>query len=239
MATPFSTIRTRVRTFLRETTANYWTDAEIFDHLLAGAKDLWGSLVDLHEEHYQTVDATNVSLAASTDTLTGVPADVLRVLLIEPRTITTAGASRYVTFRPKKYNSDEFSSARMMSAQDPSGALTIFYAISGAGAPVAAPVIYAAPHVTTAIPLRLVYIPSLSSSLAAGSDNPIPGESDNALFAWGVAWCRAKEREDQSPDPNWLATYATEKQAIQTRLTPRQEQEEETVQGMFDGFDGA
>ena len=52
-------------------------------------------------------------------------------------------------------------------------------------------------------------------------------------MAWTVAFARAKEREDRSPDPAWLAIYATEKQNILTRLTPRQTQEPEIVGDMF------
>jgi hypothetical protein len=51
-----------------------------------------------------------------------------------------------------------------------------------------------------------------------------------------VAWARAKEREDRSPDPAWFATYSTDKQSLLTALTPRQEQEEEVVEGLFDGM---
>ncbi len=41
------------------------------------------------------------------------------------------------------------------------------------------------------------------------------------------------------PDPGWLAVYATEKQGLLVALTPRQEQEEETVVGMFEDMSGA
>ena len=240
MATPLSTIRDKARKTLIETTANFWTDAELLEHLQDGIRDLWGAIVDLHQEHYMTVDATSVSMAASTATLTGVPADTFRVLLIEPRDTTSAGDSRQVVFVPRDYNSREFQEARAMSDQEASNALIIYYAVAGQGAPIGAPTIHVAPKISTAMNLRFVYIPTLAATAydTAADNNPIPGESDNALFAWLIAYARAKEREDRSPDPNWLAVYATEKQSILTRLTPRQEQEPEYAEGMFNQYWG-
>lgn len=236
MAT-LGTIRTRARETLLETSASFWSDAELLEHIVEGIKDLWGAIIDLHQEHYATIDATNVSLAASTATITGVPADVFRVLLIEPRDLTSAGDGRNVRFVPRDYNSPEFEYARSQSAQEASGGLHIYYAILGAGAPVGAPTIHIAPQITSALNLRLMYIPTLATSgYVTGTTNPVPGESDNALYAWCIAYGRAKERDDRSPDPNWLAVYATEKQNMLTRLTPRQEHEPEYVSGMFEEF---
>lgn len=234
MAT-LGTIRTRVRTTgLLETTESFWTDAELLEHEIECLKDLWGAIADLRQEHYATDDATNVSLAASANSLTGVPADVFRVLLIEPRDLTSTATGRNIRFVPRDYNSPSFENARAMSAQDPANGLHIYYAVWGAGAPTAAPTIKTAPQLTTALNLRLVYIPTLAvSGFSASTTNPIPGESDNAVYAWTMAFARAKEREDRSPDPNWLAVYATEKQNILTRLTPRQEQEPDYVGGIF------
>ena len=36
--------------------------------------------------------------------------------------------------------------------------------------------------------------------------------------------------------PAWFATYSTDKQSLLTVLTPRQEQEEEVAEGLFDGM---
>ena len=69
--------------------------------------------------------------------------------------------------------------------------------------------------------------------MTSASNNPIPGESDNAVVAWTVAYARAKEREDRSPDPNWLAVYATEKQHLLQSLGLRQLQEPEFADAMF------
>lgn len=239
MATLLTTIRANARKVLLEDTASFWSDDELSKIIIDGIKDLWGAIVDLHQEHYATDDSTNVSMAASSSSLTGVPADVFRVLLIEPRDLTSSASGRNIRFVPRDYNSPEFESARAMSSQDPSNGLVIYYAVWGAGAPVGAPTIKVAPQISSALNLRLVYIPSLADSLFNDFDtdnNPIPGESDNALKAWCIAFARAKERDDRSPDPNWLAIYANEKQSILTRLTPRQEQEPEYVVGMFDEY---
>lgn len=213
----------------------FWTDAELLNDVTNGAKDLWASILDLHQEHYQTIDITNVSLAASGTTLTGVPADCFRVQLIEVRDSTTNGSSRGIKFTPRKYNSQEFINARTRAAVSSTAVDEIFYSISGVGSPIGAPTINVAPSVDAAILLRLVYNPTLAA-LTLSDSNPIPGESDQALICYGVAYARAKERDDRSPDPNWLAAYATEKQHILTRLTPRQEQEPEVVEGLFEGY---
>ena len=240
MATLLDDIRTRARRQLQETSASFWTEAELADHIIAGIRDMWGAIIDLHQEHFATIDATNVSLAASTSTLTGVPADTFRVLLIEPRDVTSSATGRYTQFIPRDYNSPEFIAARMLSSQDSSSGPIIYYNINQAGAPVAAPTVNVAPQLSAALNLRFVYIPTLATSLFndfATDNNPIPGESDNALFAYCMAFARGKERDDGSPDPNWLAVYGTEKQNVLVRLTPRQEQEPEYVMGMFEEYE--
>jgi len=238
MATLLSTIRTRARKTLLEETAGFWTDAELLEHIVEGVKDLWGAIIDLHQEHFVTTDVTNVSVAANATSLTGVPADVFRVLTIEPRDLTNTASSRGLLFVKRDYHHPEFVYARSLSAIDPSDrGLIIYYTIDNPGAPVAAPTIQVAPKLSSAVNLRLRYIPTLAASdMEAGDSNPIPGESDNALYAWCIAYGRAKEREDRSPDPNWLTVYATEKENVKTRLTPRDESEPEVAEGMFDGW---
>jgi hypothetical protein len=185
----------------------FWSDVELFDIALDGVRDLWRAFVDLHQEHYFTIDATNVSLADGAATLTGVPADVFRVLLIEPRDTTSLSTHGEVRFKPSAYNSPEFIRARAR-----------------------------ANTLGSALLLRLVYIPTLPT-LTPASVNPIPGESDQALKAWIIAQGSAKQRDDNSPDPNWLAIYGTEKQACLTVSTPRQEQEPRYLRGAFDDDD--
>lgn len=235
MATLLSSLETQSRRHLIETTANFWLSAELIDIANKGIKDLWGAIIDLFQEHYLTVDITNVSISASTATLSGVPADVFRVFLIEPKTLSSSGDYRNLTFLPRDYNSPDFKAARRLGDVDPTQENVIYYALSGAGAPVGAPTIHIAPTLSSAIAagqIRFAYNPVIADKVAADS-NPIPGESDNALIAWIVAYARAKEREDRSPDPNWLKVYATEKQNILTRLTPRQTQEPDVVEAVF------
>lgn len=214
----------------------FWTEQELLDILIAGCKDLWRAIVDLHQGHFTTIDVTNVSAAANATSLTGVPADCFRVLMIEPRDVTDVNADANVYFKPKQYHSAAFQTARSLSGSFSSNDdTTILYDILNAGSPVAAPSIVIAPALSGTLLLRLVYVHTLAT-LTESSDNPIPGESDNALIAWGVAHARAKEREDRMPDPAWISVYATDKQSLLTVLTPRQEQEEEVVEGLFDGY---
>lgn len=238
-ATLISSLISQARVHLKEASASYWTDAELLSLGQKSVNDLWGAVIDLHQEHYITVDVTNVTQATDATSLSGVPTDVFRVLLIEPRDTTSVGTHRNTLYIPKDYNSPEFIAARAAGSQDPlnglTNGLTIYYAVTQAGSPIGAPTILVAPPVTTTLDLRFVYIPGpASASLLTSSSNPIPGESDQAIIAWIVAFARAKEREDRSPDPNWLMIYQTEKQNLLTRLTPRQEQEPEVVDGMFD-----
>lgn len=233
MSTQISSIIAQARDHLVEPTPSYWSDDELIKIATRGVQDLWGAIIDLHEDHFLEVDETNVTLAANGGELSGVPTGVFRVLLIEPRDVTDSGSARSVTFEPKAFNHRDFRAARRLSAQDPSGPVTIYYSISKAGAPVNAPTIRVGPRVTSDIELTLQYVPTVEK-LMTGDVNPIPGESDNALIAWVVAWARAKERDDRSPDPTWLATYATEKKNLMVRMAPRQEQEPRVVTGMFD-----
>lgn len=214
----------------------FWTEQELLDYILAGCKDLWRGIIELHQGHFVTIDATNVSLAASATALTGVPADCFRILAIEPRDTTQFATGSGITFKPMAYKSRTFESIRSLSATDQNTSGFIYYDILNPGSPVAAPSIVIGPPITAALSLRLTYVHTLDSALGVDSDSPIPGESDNALIAWGMAYARAKEREDRGPDPAWLAIYATDKQSLLTSLTPRQEQEEEVVEDVFGSY---
>lgn len=233
MATLLSSLETQVRRHLIETTASFWSSAELVDIMNQCLRDLWRAGADLKGEHFFTVDNTNVSLAANTATITGVPADVHKVYLIEPRDLSSTGSNNGLIFKPLDYNHPHFQAARTLSDIDPSDAV-IYYAITGAGAPTgtSSTVIYVAPQVNTAVNLSFVYVPSLAAKTTS-DNNPIPGESDNAVIAWTVAYARAKERDDRSPDPNWLAIYATEKQNLLQSLGLRQLQEPQYVEAMF------
>ncbi len=237
-ATKIKDLITSARDHLLEPQPDFWTTDELVRYATNGAKDLWGFIIDLGQEHFWTNDETNVSVAANTATLTGIPADLFRVCLIEPRDMSSSNPSRSIKFIPRDYNSDDFIAARSRSLTtgqaDQSGLslVTIFYAMVKQGPPVSTTEVQIAPLITDALTLRMVYIPTIPA-LTPESLNPIPGEADNALIAYIVAFARAKEREDRSPDPNWLATYATERGHILTRLTPRQVQEPDVVEDFF------
>lgn len=234
MATLISAIETQARRHLLETSASFWSSAELVDLIIAGIKDLWRDTVDLKQEHYLTVDITNVSLAASTATLTGVPTDVHKVYLIEPLNTSNTSSNEGLVFTPLDYNHKLFNAARAQDDVSPNNE-TIYYAITGQGAPVGAPTIRIAPKVTAAVSLSFSYIPTLAT-MTSSSNVPIPGEADNALVAWCVAYARAKEREDRSPDPNWIAIYSTEKSHLLQSLGVRQYQDLQFVDGLNEEF---
>ncbi len=238
MATTFTALEVIVRRHLKETNASFWSQAELLQHFNDGLQNMWGAIIDLFEEHYITVDESNVSMAAATATLTGVPADTFRVHLIEPRDTTTAGTAPNTMFVPRKYNGREFSSARALSSQDIGAGLNIYYDVTGPGYPVGTPVVRVAPLISSALNLRFVYVPGIPVK-AIGDDNPIPGQSDQALIAYCTAFALAKEQEDKMPHPGWLQVYKTEKDSVLQRLTPRQTQEPLVVEGLFDAWQEA
>jgi len=236
MPTQISAIETTVRLRLIEVSANYWSSVELVDIITAGIRDLWRDTVDLKQEHYLKIDNENVFLASGSSTLSGVPTDVHKVYLIEARDGSTTSSNVGLRFTPLDYNHVKFQSARATDDVDPTNNV-IYYAITGQGAPVNAPVIYVAPQVTSAVNLSFCYVPTVGQ-LTSNSIVPIPGEADNALVAWTVAFARAKEREDRSPDPNWLAIYATEKQHLLQSLGMREYQEPKYVDAIFENYWG-
>ncbi len=239
MATAIASIVTQVRSQLIEDTARFWSDLELKRIMRLGAIDLWGAILDLHQDHYFRVSTEPVLRANATE-ISNVPEDLFRVSLIEPRDTTDSGTGFRILFEPRKYKDTDFAVARTRSAQDPStiASRTIYYQIVGQGAPSATPTILTAPLLSGDLPLRIAYNPTIWKDGDSNMPefNPVPGESDNALKAWTIAYARAKETDDRTPDAGWLAVYATEKQTILTRLTPRQEQEPETVEDLFQGF---
>lgn len=233
MATLLSSILTIVRASLMETTARFWTDAELISLANLGISDLWRGLNELQQKHFCTLDVTNVSHVAGATTLTGVPADLIRVHMLEPRSLTGSHAS--LVYKPLPYEHPMFQSARAGDAIDPSNGGIIYWDQTTAGGPVAAPTVYVAPSVTTTVPLSLMYVPTLAL-IGAADNNPIPGASDNAIAAWTISYARAKERPDRAPDPSWLQIYATEKKNLVVALDQRQVQEQETVDAMFESY---
>jgi hypothetical protein len=234
VATLLSSIITNARYTLDESTAVFWSDAELLVYAIDGVRDLWRAILDLNQGHFVVIDDSNVSLAANSSSLDGVPTDVFRVETLELRDLTTAGVVQGTTFEPRRLNDADFQSARSLGAVD-AGGQQIFYSLLNAGAPIGAPTIEIAPQVTSAIDLRLVYTKSLGT-LTSGDNNPIPGDSDHAIQAWVVAHALAKERDDRKPHPEWLAVYASDKKNLLTALTPRQVQEPEVAEALFEAW---
>lgn len=232
MATTIQTIVDVSRRHLIETTASFWSDAELLTLINRGVRDLWRAIND-NFQGYNWTTTTAVSQAVGLYTLSSVPTNCSIILGIEPASRSTYPNLHY---RPKDYVHPDFSNARASDASDPGAGGTIWYDRVTAGAPVAAPTIEVAPALTATISLRLTYIPTFAAELVAIDNNPIPGESDNALVAWCVAYARAKEREDRSPDPAWVSIYGTEKQNILASLTPDQHDEEDIAEALFEGY---
>jgi hypothetical protein len=221
------------RAKLVETTASFWTDAELLRLVNAGIADLWRAISDNFQDYFFTVNES-VTHVAGSRTLTGVPSGVAKVLTIEPVTRSSYPSLNYF---PRPYNSPEMSNARARDAIDPGQAGPCYYAITGAGAPIAAPTIYVEPRVSVTVPIRLAYTPTTPKlTVAVGQANPVPGESDQALIDYVMAHALAKEREDRKPDPDWLSLYGTEKQNILTFCTPRQNDEPDVAEAIFEQF---
>lgn len=220
-----------VRVHLVEPTPFYWTDAELLVHLNLGVKDLWRAISDNFQDYFFAVNE-GVSLEAGDLTLTNVPANVAKVIGIEPLT----GGEQALVFVPRSYTHHDMAIARLGGGSDPQGVSTIYYAMTGAGAPVGAPTIHVAPRLSARLGLRLVYLPTVPALTLTPTDspNPVPGESDDALICWTVAHGLAREREDRRPDPDWLVKYGNEKTNILTFLTPRQNDEPDVVEGLFE-----
>lgn len=233
MATTVTTLLGIIRRHLNETTASFWTDAELIALMNRGMRDLRRAINDNYQNYFLTVDDAACSIAASSGLVTGTPADVGIIRGLEARVPSNFPN---LTFRPKDWNHPDFASARALGPQDPTQLGVIWWAATGAGAPVAAPVIRIAPMVSAAIPLTLSYVPSMAEITSAADPNPIPGESDQALIAWTVAYARAKEREDRMPDDGWLQVYSAEKVNILSSLTPRQTEEEEVAEALFESL---
>lgn len=226
----------------------FWTEDELHQHLVNAAKDLWKAIVDLHQGHFSRyVDSTTTPVGTLTlpagvsgrmTFMTGVPSDCFRILNIEPEDLGSNSSTIVRYFKPKQMQHQDFQAARAMSLQDNTTYLTIYYDILNAGSPVAEPQIVTAPPISSSLACRLMYVYTLPTLLDTDT-NPIPGESDNAMIAWAVAYAKQKEQDSSNrvPDPGWLAVYNTEKQGLLVALTPRQEQEEEVVEGMFEGQD--
>lgn len=223
-----------VRSQLKEPTPRFWNDQELLDHLNNGARDLWRMIVDLYEHHFLTI--TDAPYINSGETVIyGLPENIHRIVLIEPRVVGTGTSNPGLIFKPLSYTDPRFLNARGCAAVEPRETV-VYYTPYGEGGPVNDPVIKIAPAFTSAVNLTVAYNHNLSP-FDEDDRNPIPGEADNALVAWAIAFARAKEREDNRPDPGWLAVYNTEKTNLKQQLAPRQSQEPQFVYGMFEGYE--
>lgn len=234
MPSTIASIEAAARLRLNEITPRFWSSAELTDIIAAGIRDLWRDIVDLKQEHYLTINNVDVSFPANSTTLLGVPADVHKVYLIEALDQLNTSTNQGLQFMPLDYNSHTFQGARSRDAISPSSD-TIYYAITSQGAPVNAPIIYCAPKVSSAVRVSFCYVPSLGQ-LTTNSTVPVPGEADNALVAWTVAFARAKESDMRSPDGTWLTVYATEKAHLLESLGLREYQEPTFVDALFEEY---
>lgn len=234
MPTLISAIETLARQRLVEPKPKFWASQELVDIIVAGIRDLWRDTVDLKQEHYLKVNNTDVSLVQNTNTLTGVPSDVHKIYMIEGLDLSENSPFVGLVFTPLDYNHIYFQAARARGTVDPAST-TVYYSIMGEGAPVNAPTIRVAPMVSSTVPLSFCYVPTLGP-LTKDDAVPIPGECDNALIAWTVAFARAKESEDRAPDANWLSIYATEKQHLLQSLGLRQYQEPSYADAMWQEY---
>lgn len=218
-----------VRGHIVEGTAFYWSDADLLVFLNLGIKDLWRAISDNFQDYFFEVSET-VSFAANATTLSNVPTNVAKVASIEP---VDQDAYPSMKFFPRAFNSADAQTARAQAAADPGNVGPIYYSLTGAGAPVGAPTIYAAPKISATVSLRMAFTPT-TPTIVAANPNPVPGESDDALIAWTTAHALAREREDRKPDPDWIAKYSTEKQNILTFLSPRQNDEPDVAEGVHE-----
>lgn len=229
-------IETLARQRLLETTPRFWTSDELTQIIIAGIKDLWRDIVDLKQEHYLTINVQDVFYDSNSDRLRGVPGDVHKVFEVEPLHAGENDPNNGLIFTPLDYNHKSFQFSRALAAMSPSNA-TVYYAITGQGAPVGPPLIYCAPMVTASVAIRFCYVPTLPT-MDTNYIVPVPGESTNALVAWTVAFARAKETDARIPDASWLAIYATEKQHLLQSLGLRQYQEPSYSQAEFEEYWG-
>jgi hypothetical protein len=223
-----SAIVARARTLMVATGDVFWTDAELIEHAQAAVKDLWRAISNQHQDYFFTTDP-GVSMEANSGTLTDVPENVSIVLGIEP---VDPNTYRTLNFFPRRYTHPEMIAARARPAGDPESTGPIYYAPTGAGGPVGAPTIYVAPKITVTVPLRLTYIPTIPT-ITADTENPVPGESDDAIVAWVTAHGLGKQNNNV-PDAVWMSKYGTEKGNILLFVAPRQDDEPDVAEAMFE-----
>lgn len=232
MATTLQTIITLARDRLNEPIARFWTDAELLRYANRGIRDLWRRLKMTNQDFFHQISVT-VTQDINATQLSNVPTNVTQIHGIEPYDLQRFSCLYY---KKLDYNHVDFITARASTAIEPINGSIIFYAPTQAGAPVAAPVILVAPKVSAQVTLRLTFTPTVGAELVVTDPNPIPGESDNAVHHWVVAYARGRERKDQQPDPKELELYEAEALKIGASETPRDDSEPEVVEAMFEDY---
>lgn len=231
MATLMSAVIVMARDRLNEPVPRFWSNAELLRYANRGIRDMHRQLGANHQDYFHAIDVTVVHPASGTQ-LTGVPTNVTVINGLEPADMTSAG--RNLVYVRRDYNGDDFQSARAQSATDPGNGGIVLYAPTQAGGPVAAPVIYVAPLLSAAVTLRLTYRPTVGAELVATDPNPIPGESDNALVTWIVAYAKSRQVANQRPDAEELLMYQEEVSKILASITPRDVSAPEVTEAMFE-----
>jgi hypothetical protein len=72
-------------------------------------------------------------------------------------------------------------------------------------------------------------------TLVGATTNPIPGQSDQALIAWVTAHALGKQA-NQVPDAGWMTVYKVEKDNILLFVAPRQDDEPDVAEAIFEGY---
>src|SRR5712692_9240635 len=104
MPSKISKIETLARqTPLIESSAKFWSSQELTDIIIAGIKDLWRDIVDLKQEHYLTLNNTDVYQDIGAIQLSGVPADVHKIYMIEPKDVTSTSNDVGLQYMPLDY----------------------------------------------------------------------------------------------------------------------------------------
>jgi hypothetical protein len=230
--TTIQSIINDVRIQLNEPSANLWQDSELLGYANRGIKDLRRHINQTHQNYSFSLSTGAVATAASSSELTGVPTDVGVILNLEPADLQTYP----LNFRPAAWESSKFQSARRDDPFEATQGGTVWYCITGVGAPSGvAPTIRIAPQVTAVVPLNLSYQP-VPANLALSDNVPLPGDADQALIEWVCAYAIARERGDENPDAKRMAAYNGEVAKILVAVAPRDESEPQVVDAMFEDY---
>lgn len=232
MATTLQTILNMTRDALNESVPRFWSDAELLRYMNRGIRDAWRQ-ISVTNQNYQFQLDVAATLTASATTITGVPSNLAVLFQIEPLDMV----AHPITFIGKEYTSADFQNARREADDvDPSQPNIVYYCLTGAGAPVAAPTIHVAPSVSATVTLALAFRPTIGAELIATGVVPLPGEVDQALIHWTTAYALGRERGTAQPDAEHLRLYQRELDVILVAITPRDEQEDQIVGAMFEPY---